>query len=403
MKKWIFVLVAAILSVLIWRFVPAPSGDPGGGRRGQPMEVAVETEHLARGEIRDLRVFTGTLRPRARFIVAPKISGRLEFIEPRIGDAVLPGQLLARLDDEEFALQVEQAAAARDVARARVEQQKTELELAERELERAAELHARGIAAEAEWEAAEARAKNASALLRTARAQLEERQSALRTAEVRLAYTRISAPDKALPDSRWVVDERFVDEGAMLAANNPLLAVVDIGRLTAEIAVIEKDYAEMRTGLSAAIETDAVPGRPFTGQVARLSPSFRESSRQARVEVDLANDPPLLRPGLFVRASIEFGRRRDAVLAPRQALVTRHGRPGLFVIDPDTDLANFVEVNPGYRSDGMVEIRSPELTGEVVTLGHHLLTDGTAVTIRRPPASGDDLLPGNGNGRTPRQ
>lgn len=383
MKKIVVLVIVVVLGGLaFWRIRQTGDvSDTAGARRGGPGVVAVESAPIVRGAIDDRRRFTGTLKPRSRYIVAPKIAGRLESLLLQIGDRVEPGQALATLDDAEFVQQVEQARAARDVAQASVEQQTTALALAERERERVAVLRERGIASEAEWDAVEADFQTANALLRVARAQLQERESALLAAEIRLSYTRIQAPDRSLEDGYWVVEARFVDEGAMLAANTPMLAVVDIGRLTAVIQVIERDYAAMRNGLPVDLDTDAFPEKVFPGTVVRIAPTLSEASRQARVEIDVPNKPPVLRPGLFVRAGIVFARREDTRLALRTALVSRQGREGVFRVDRDAGVARFVPVETGIRDARWVEILDPGLEGEVVTLGHHLLADGTAITV----------------------
>ncbi|PIW01428.1 MAG: efflux RND transporter periplasmic adaptor subunit, partial [Deltaproteobacteria bacterium CG17_big_fil_post_rev_8_21_14_2_50_51_6] len=66
----------------------------------------------------------------------------------------------------------------------------------------------------------------------------------------RLSYTQIRASWEE-GDSERIVGERFVDEGAMLAANTPIVSVLDISVLTGVIHVIEKDYPKMRIGRNA--------------------------------------------------------------------------------------------------------------------------------------------------------
>lgn len=379
-RTWVWAVPAAVaLGLAAWFLGPrdrAPDGPRGAGRS---LEIPVECAPLTRGGIRDVRSFTGSLLPRARYVVAPKTAGRLVSVSVRIGDPVGAGRLLARLDDEEHVQQVEQARAALEVAGAAVEQQETAWAQAVRERERVRALRERGIASEAEWDAARSEAEAQEARLRVARAQRAERASALKAAEVRLSYTRILPLED---EGDWFVEERFVDEGAMLAPNTPIFSLVDIGALVAVIQVIERDYPALRPGLSVSLETDAFPGEAFEGRIARVAPALRESSRQARVEIDVPNRPPRLRPGMFVRARIEFDRRDDALLAPAAALVSREGRTGLFRIDPESGAVRFVEVRVGIRTPEAVEILEPRLDGRVVTLGQHLLSDGARVRSR---------------------
>jgi multidrug efflux pump subunit AcrA (membrane-fusion protein) len=159
---------------------------------------------------------------------------------------VEPGQLVAVLDDEEYRQQVSQAGAELEVARAALEEVRGTLETSRREFERTVELRKRKIASESQLDAAESDYNALRARLRVALAQVEQKEAALRIAEVRLRYTRIQVPEGN--GGIRVVGERFVDEGALLAPNTPIVSVLDITRLNAVIHVIERDYAKIQTG-----------------------------------------------------------------------------------------------------------------------------------------------------------
>jgi len=57
------------------------------------------------------------------------------------------------------------------------------------------------------------------------------------------------------------------------------------------------------------------------------------------------------------------------------------GRDGVFVVDETAKKAKFVGVKPGIREGGWVEILEPALTGRVVTIGQHMLNDGTEINV----------------------
>ena len=82
------------------------------------------------------------------------------------------------------------------------------------------------------------------------------------------------------------------------------------------------------------------------------------------------------------------------------ALVKRDNTTGVFRVDQDKDEASFVQVTTGIVQGDVAEILSPPLDGVVVTLGHHLLEDGSKITISKqeaPQASGPpEREPGKG-------
>jgi len=389
MKKRIAVAIAAILLALAgWQIFQRASLSPNASLPRTKGAVAVEVIPVTRGDIKEIGVFSGTLLPASQYAVAPKIAGKLEKILVNIGDIVKREQLIALIDDAEFVQQVDQAKAERDVAVANVEENRSALNLAEREFERAKALREKKIVSESELDAAEAQFKAALAKRKVAEAQVAQKEAALKAAMVRMDYTRIRALWDGGPDFR-IVGERFVDDGAMLAANTPMATIIQIDPLTAVIHVIEKDYPRIKTGQSASIHTDAYPGRTFNGIITRIAPLLKEAARQARVEITVPNRDELLKPGMFVRVGIEFSRSDNAALVPVNALIKRNGRQGVFLIDVETKTVRFVPVTTGIVNGERAEIREPALSGLVVTVGQHLLEDGASVTL----TEGSDTLP----------
>jgi len=369
---------------LVYRKLDAP---PAAGSRGGGGAVAVVAEPVARETVEDARVLVGTLRPRSQFVVSPKIAGRLERLGANVGDRVESGQTVAWLDDDEVVQQVEQARAELDVARAGADEAAVAAGRARREHERIAELRARGVASEAELDLAKSDLDAQQAKVKLAQAAVQQREAALRAAEVRLSYTKIAV---AWPDGGGarVVAERFVDEGATLAAGTPILSVLEAEPLIAEVNVAEKDYPRIRVGQEARVTADAHPGREFAGRVVRLAPFFREASRQARIEVEVGDKEGLLRPGMFVRARIVLAVREGATVVPLDAVVRRDGVDAVFLVDEAGKKARLVPVRVGVTDLFVAEILDPRLEGLVVTLGQHLIDDGTplAVTVREKSA-----------------
>ncbi|MFH2099674.1 MAG: efflux RND transporter periplasmic adaptor subunit [Pseudomonadota bacterium] len=387
MKKTVFILLmVAVLGILGWRVYVRiqEAGAPGPGR--QVRAVAVEASPVERRTVRNVARFTGTLLPRSRFVVAPKVSGRLERLYVNIGDTVADGDLLAELDSGEYFQQVAQARAELEVSRANLADTRSGLSAATREFERASELRRQKVASESELDEAEALYNAARARTEVSDAQIKQKEAELKAAEVRLSYARINASWAGCQGPRKVA-ERFVDQGAMLKANDPIVSIVDIGAVLAVIFVIERDFPDIRVGQEAEVHTDAYGDRMFPGRVVRRAPVLQEESRQARVEIEIENPGGLLAPGMFVRVNIKLAVHENAQTVPVSALVRRNSGQGVFLAEPATMKARFVAVTTGITENGMTEILSPEIQGLVITLGHHLVEDGTDISI---PEAGEN-------------
>jgi len=392
--------VVIVLAAIGWeahRRIVASAGKGAADRSASA--VAVEVQPVRKDTIRDIGVFTGSLVPQSQFVVAPKAAGWLKKLLVDIGDRVSRNDVIAVLDDEQFTRQVEQAGAELQVAKANAENGASALDLARREYERITALREKQIASAAELDAAAAQYNASQTQLKVTLAQVAQREAALAGAKLQLSYTQVRAFWEA-GDPNRVVGERFVDEGALVQMNQPMVSILENNPLLAVVFVIERDYPKMAIGQQALVTTDAYPGQTFAGRIRRIAPLMKETSRQARIEIEVPNPTHRLKPGMFVRAQVEFATHANATLVPFSALVRRAGREGVFLVSaPDessppaqkgaTAQAHFVPVTIGIASGETVEIVAPEVSGSVVTLGNHLLENASRIMLPQQRTAGE--------------
>ena len=377
-------LVLAALGWWIWLRIDEESRNVVAARsadRPAPVEVAA----VERGRIVDRRVFSGTLEARAEFIVAPKVTGRIDSLHVDLGDEVLPGTVVAELDDDEFQQAVFESEAELQVTTAQIAVSETALEVATREYDRIRELQQSRIASGSELDVADADLRARRAEVDVAKARLERARATLEAARVRLGYAQVLASWDGDEHPRLVA-ERWVDPGATVAANDPIVTLVDVSKVRAVLFATERDFARLSIGQAATIRNDAYPGRTFTGRVLRVAPVFEQASRQTRVEVEIPNPDRALRPGMFVRIEIDLGSADDAIIVPEAALVRRDAGEGVFVVAPSGDTVRFVTVERGILAGDRVQILGDGIGDRVVTLGQQLLSDGSAIRVPEPIA-----------------
>lgn len=346
----------------------------------EDLPAPVEVAPIEHGTIIFRRTFSGTLEATAEFMVAPKIAGRIKRLAVNLADPVDRGQLVVELDDREYVQAVTQAQADLAVAKANLAEANSTLDIAQRELARVETLRERGIASESQLDAARTRQLAGQARVEVANAQLQRAVSSVESAEIRLAYTQVKAEWGEGGDHR-VVAERFVGEGDTVSANTPILSIVELAPITGVIHVAESDYARFKEGQVATLATDAYPGETFEGTVARIAPVFQETSRQARVELKIENADQRLKPGMFIRVTLELARVNDATIIPESAIATRSDIRGVFVVDDAGTRVTWRPITTGLLEDNRVEVMGEGLTGRVVTLGQQLISDGSAVTV----------------------
>ncbi|HSP91293.1 MAG TPA: efflux RND transporter periplasmic adaptor subunit [Vicinamibacterales bacterium] len=359
--------------------------------------MTVETTTTTRLDVAERVTVVGNLIGAATVAVVPKVSGRIESVNVRLGDPVRRGQLLATLEDRELREQVRQTEASLDVSRATVRQREADLKNAQSNLERSRNLFGRSLIAQQTLDDAEARYDAAVAQVDLARAQGSQATARLEELRINLSNTRILSPVDGF------VGSRSLDAGAFVGTNSSFLSVVDIHFVRLVANLVEKDLRRIVIDMPAVVEVDAYPGETFAGRVARLAPVLDPATRTAQMEVEVPNAGARLKPGMYARVEFVVAQRAGALTVPRNAIVDLDGTRGVFVADGKT--ARFKPITSGIVDGEAVEITEGLADAStVITLGSASLRDGDPIVIAGQQAGRGARggAPAEGGGRGPR-
>jgi RND family efflux transporter MFP subunit len=363
------------------------SGRGGGVRPPMPVEFAV----AKRAPVSEQILVVGNLIGAATVEVVPKVNGRLQRVNVKLGDSVKRGQIIAVVEDSEIQEQVRQADASFAVGQATIRQREADLKLAKTNLDRSRSLYERQLLPQQTFDDTEARYQAALAQLDLAKAQFEQAKARREELRITLNNTRIASPVDGF------VGKRYVDQGAFVGPNSPVASVVDIRTVRMVANLVERDVKRVGTGTSAAVEVDAFPGEKFSGRVSRVAPVFDPATRTAEMEIEVPNPGFRLKPGMYARVQLTVENKADAVTVPRNAVIDFEGRQGVFVAGSaaagtagsdgpspqqggNALTAKFVPVEIGIRAGELIEIRSGLQEGaRVITTGAGALRDGDRV------------------------
>ncbi len=331
----------------------APGGGRGGGARApMPVEFAAAKRTMVAERV----TIVGNLIGAATVEAVPKVNGRLQTVNVRLGDSVQRGQAIAKVEDREIQEQVRQAEAAYKVAEATIRQREADLKLAQTNLERNKSLLERQLLPRQTYDDTEARHQAALAQLDLARAQFEQAKSRLEELRINLSNTVISSPVDGF------VAKRYLDPGAAVSPNAPVASIVDIRTVRMVAALVEKDSKRIRTGMPAQVEVDAFPGEKFIGRVSRVAPVFDPQTRTAEMEVEVPNSGYRLKPGMYARVELTVAERPDALTVPRNAIVELDGKSGVFTAENGAGVGRgAADATPARNSE--VPATSPKGTG----------------------------------------
>ncbi len=306
-------------------------------------EVAKPKVTTAQVHIQDVdqqSVFTGNVEGYAVNNITPQQPRRITRLLVDVGDHVKKGQLVAELDNSALA------------------QAKAQYENNKANFERSDELYKFGGESKANWQA-----------MQTA---YEVSKS---TYENMLENTTLVSPISG------VVTARNFDVGDM-ASGLPIFVVQRINPVKIMISVSESLYTYVKKGMSVEVEFDALPEQKFSAKISRITPSIDASTRTFPVELTLANDKELVKPGMYARVTMNYGTRKNIVV-PDVAVVKQLGSGNryIYVYNQDGTVA-YKKVELGRRFGDKYEILSGIADGDVVvTSGQVALKDGIAVEV----------------------
>jgi HlyD family secretion protein len=299
----------------------------GGKKKGGGRVVSVDLASADIGQVREVLLLTGALKPKESVDVVAKATGRLEKVYFRVGDRVTKGALVAELEDDEIQQRVRRAEASLSVSEAGVAQRQAELSNIRANLDRAKQLFEEGLLSPQEYDQQQTSLAMVEAQVELAQAQKQQAEAELRELNIQLEQTKIYAPMSG------DVAQRYVDEGALLGPQTPILRIVNLSTMISQGNVPERNVGKLRVGNEAEVRVDALPNEVFRGRVARISPVLDAATRSALIEIDIPNPNRTLKAEMFARINLDLGTMREATLIPRDGLVYRGTQPGVYVLE----------------------------------------------------------------------
>ena len=285
---------------------------------------------------------------------------RLAQVLVNVGDTVQRGQVLAV-----FAPDMVQA----DIAQMRASQAEAEATLAEAQAnaQRARDLQASGALS----------AQQINQYLtaeRTAQARLDAQKAMAQMQQLRLAQTKVVAPDSG------VISARNATVGAVLPAGQELFRMIRQGRLEWRAEVPSSDLAAVKTGQTVLVTPPNLAA--IKGRVRMVGPTVDPQTRNGLVYVDLVPGGGA-KAGMFARGEFEIGAGSGLTL-PQSAVVLRDGFSYVHKVGADSRIQE-VKVRVGRRTADRIEIVDG-LTAEakVVASGGAFLADGDTVRVVKP-------------------
>jgi len=330
--------------------------------------LSVQTVAPRREPLATRLAATGSLAAWQEVVIGAETQGlRLVEVAVQVGERVRRGQLLARLQSDTLA-------AERGATQAALAEAEAVLAQARLEAERDRALQAGGAVSAQQLQ-------QTQTAERTARARLQALKARLQADEVRLAQTRLLAPDDG------VISARLATVGAVAQPGQELFRLIRQGRVEWRAELSGADMARLSPGTAVRL-TPAGTSMAIEGRVRQIAPTVDPVTRQGWVHVDLLPGAAAAaaRPGMLARGEFLLGQRETLTL-PQTAVVLREGFSLVMRLEAGSRVRE-VKVRTGQRAGDRIEILDGlDAQAQVVVQGAGFLTDGDRVRVLASPAA----------------
>ena len=273
--------------------------------------------------------------------VAPSLTGKIEHIYVEVGDRVKEGNMLVRMDQNQYLTS------------------KIQLANLEVEMGRLKALLATGSVSQQTYDQT-----------KVSYDQLKQNLSFLEK------NTYVKAPFEG------VIAAKTYEDGE-LYGGQPIVVLTQVKKLKALIAVPETYYPLIKEGMQLTVKSDIYPEETFPATIEVVYPTIDAASHTFQCKVVIPNASERLRPGMYVTTTLGLGK-ENTIVVPYQSVEKLIGSNERFVFINENGYAKRVSVKLGQRFDENIEIIAPEIQPgvEYIHKGQSKLVDGVKIEVK---------------------
>jgi RND family efflux transporter MFP subunit len=340
--------------------LPALLGGCNSRPQGEQNDIAIPVSvlELKKGSISKLINTSGTARPAYGADLVSQMSGNYMLrTNPqtgnpfRLGDKVDRGQLIVRLEDEEYVNSIA------------IDAKELDLEIARQEQAKQTALYEKGGVTLSEMRNTEVKVTNARYAVENARLNLRKM-------------------DICAPFDGFIVDLPHYTPGVKIEQGKPVVSLMDYARMYLEVNLPESAIGYVKAGQAAHITHYTLPQDTLAGIISELSPAISTETRTFKGKITVRNDALLLRPGMFVKADIIVDKADSSIIIPKEVIQSGRNRKYVYVVEKNTALARTVTTGLEDETHAQVTEGLNE-NDNLVVKGFEILRENSKVKVQR--------------------
>ncbi|MCP4339593.1 MAG: efflux RND transporter periplasmic adaptor subunit [Desulfobulbaceae bacterium] len=297
--------------------------------------VNVVTVALSPTTITDRIDLPGYIEPWTRLKLMAKLKGSITEVLVNEGDRIKKGDILARIEDDDFRIAVERAEATYNLTKAEYNRDKS--------------IYDKGVIP--------------TAALDTNRTNMQKAKADYENAKLLLSRTTITSPMDG------IIRRMDAKVGLQLSVGDPIAEILEIDRMKGVIGIPESDVTAVRKLENVDLTVQALDDRIITGKKHFLSPSPESAARLYNLELEIDNSDSEVLDGMFVRADIVKKQIDNTLTVPFYSVISRNDEHYVFI--EEEGVARKRKVSLGIMEKWMVQITAGLTPGDKLLIEGH--------------------------------
>lgn len=367
---WVKLTVAGLSAALIvgslvaWRASSAKKED------NKPADITLEFSPaditiVEQKSLTRTLPFSGSLSPLVQSTVKSKVSGEVQKVLVREGEAIKQGQVLAQIDTSDLNARLDAQVAA-------LEETKARWSIADKNRESNLKLLKQNFISQNAFDTTHSTLEASSASVRSAEAQVRLARNAMQDAVIRAPISGILA-------------KRMVNVGEKVGPDSPMFTVVDLARMEIEAPAAASEIPRVKVGQICSFKVDGFGERTFEGRVERINPITEQGSRSITLYLSVANGDGMLKGGMFAKGLLVLDKTQASTVVPLAAVRDDGGQSYVFTLEGGKVAKRNVTLGLSEAQAGLVEVKSGLETGAQVVAARMVgLKSGASAVVKSP-------------------
>jgi cobalt-zinc-cadmium resistance protein CzcA len=355
----------------------------------QERQIALTVGHTEIAPLSQSVESMGRVQPDADLLVhiSTPVAGRVISVDTKLGQTIAAGQQLALIKSDSVGQLQSDLLQSVLQLEAEIKQQEVQMRLSKSIYARETQLFNDKVSAKADLEAARTQLEKDEANLAALH---DKHQAAIATAQERLslvgvapgvaeqvAKTRRINPFVSIRAPRGgLIIARNINAGELADPSKELFTVADLSNVWLIADIFEKDMTKIRTGQTATVSLDSLPGASFPASITYVANALDPHTRTLAVRADVPNLDFKLKPGMFARISVNIGSQK-LLLVPFNA-VQQNGDNFYVYVPIGQGTYDERQVKVGLNNDKFIQILEGLRPGEKVVVSGTSALQGLA-------------------------